>query len=66
MNEDKMKKMKILSYFYRLVGSPVLGNHLKRTWKKYIIPKRITLSSSPAMYCWLGIIFTWDNSVRNH
>jgi len=58
-----MKKMKILSYFYMLIGSPVRWKLSGKTRRKYIIPKRLTLKGNPAIYCWIGIVFSWDKNV---
>lgn len=44
---------------YKLVGSPVKGCYV--VWYHYLIPKRLTLKRNPAIYCWLGFNFSWDN-----
>ena len=42
---------------YEFIGSPVNGKYMR--WYKYLLPRRVTLKSNPAIYCWLGFNFAW-------
>jgi len=37
--------------------------HLRSEWYNYILPKRLTLKSNPAVYKWLCFAFSWDERV---
>jgi len=45
------------------MGRPVVGTYGK--WHRYLIPKRLTLESNPAIFKWLFWNFTWDNRCIN-
>lgn len=42
----------------------VRGFHTKRRWWRYWYPKRLTLKSNPAIYCWLGFNFGIDKKIK--
>lgn len=45
----------------------VRGFYTKRRWWRYLYPKRLTIKSDPAVYCWLGFNFGREHTVLlNH
>ena len=52
---------------YELIGRPVYAswNRYRRgRWYRYIIPRRLTLKSNPAIYKWLWWNFSWSKDVK--
>jgi len=37
--------------------------HVKGEWYYYLLPKRLTLKSNPAVYRWLCFVYSWDERV---
>jgi len=55
----KANLQKVAMGLYRLCGSPVRAAYGKRVWWKYLLPRRLTLKSNPAIYRWLFWNFGW-------
>lgn len=63
--ELKSKLLIAWKVFYNIIGRPVVSKGFGTTGfrKRYIILRRLTLKTNPAIYKWLWWNFTWNSKV---